>query len=114
MTPDEATYSRLAEETLKRLAERIDDALQDHLEAEYAAGVLTITLEKGGVFVVNKQAPNRQLWLASPISGAWHFDCREGPGLAARWVATRVGGETLAAVLSRELSQATGVALTLD
>jgi frataxin len=114
MALDEPTYSHLAEETLKRLGERIDDALQDHLEAEYSAGVLTITLEKGGVFVANKQAPNRQIWLASPLSGAWHFEYREGPGLASRWVATRGGSDTLAAVLSRELSQATGVALALD
>jgi frataxin len=113
MSLDEPTYSRLADETLKRLGERIDDELQDHLEAEYAAGVLTITLEKGGVFVANKQAPNRQIWLSSPVSGAWHFDYREGAGLAARWVATK-GGDTLAAILSRELSETTGVPVTLD
>lgn len=30
-------------------------------------GVLTIKLGKRGTFVLNKQAPNRQIWLSSPV-----------------------------------------------
>ena len=113
MALDEATYARLADATLKRLTDAIDDALGDRLDADLESGVLTLQLDSGGTYVINKQAPNRQIWLSSPVSGAWHFDYREAPGSAAPWVATR-GGETLAALLSRELSLATGVALDLD
>lgn len=30
-------------------------------------GVLTLKLGAKGTFVVNKQAPNRQIWLSSPV-----------------------------------------------
>jgi len=30
-------------------------------------GVLTVKLGEHGTYVINKQAPNRQMWLSSPI-----------------------------------------------
>ena len=30
-------------------------------------GVLTLTLAGKGTYVLNKQAPNQQIWLSSPI-----------------------------------------------
>lgn len=33
------------------------------------AGVLTITLAPIGTYVINKQPPNKEIWLSSPISG---------------------------------------------
>lgn len=113
MSLDEPTFERLANETLKYLLGRIEEALGDHLDIDLEGGILTIRLEAGGIYVINRQGPTRQIWLASPASGAWHFDFREGPGRAARWIATR-GGETLAALLGRELAAATDVAFSLD
>ena len=34
----------------------------------YQSGVLTLKLGKHGTYVVNKQPPNKQIWLSSPIS----------------------------------------------
>ncbi|MBM3546742.1 MAG: iron donor protein CyaY [Alphaproteobacteria bacterium] len=113
MTLDEPSFARLAGETLKYLLATIEDALADHLDIDLEGGILTIRLEAGGIYVINKQAPNRQIWLASPVSGAWHFDFREGPGKAGRWVATK-GGAKLSELLSRELSAATETAFSLD
>jgi frataxin len=113
MSLDEPSFARLADETLKHLLATIEDALGDHLDIDLGDGILTIELEAGGTYVINKQAPNRQIWLASPASGAWHFDFREGPGKAGRWVATK-GGGTLSGLLSSELTAATGVQLVLD
>jgi hypothetical protein len=31
------------------------------------SGVLTVKLGKHGTYVINKQTPNRQIWLSSPI-----------------------------------------------
>ena len=43
-------------------------------------GVLTLRMGAAGTFVLNKQTPNRQLWLSSPISGPkrfnWHVERR--------------------------------------
>ncbi|MBM3534924.1 MAG: iron donor protein CyaY [Alphaproteobacteria bacterium] len=113
MSLDEPSFVRLADETLKYLLATIEDALADDLDIDLEGGILTIRLEAGGIYVINKQAPNRQIWLASPASGAWHFDYREGPGKAARWIATKGGGR-LSDLLSRELSAATETPLALD
>ena len=32
-------------------------------------GVMTLSLGDHGTYVINKQAPNKQLWMSSPISG---------------------------------------------
>ena len=39
-------------------------------------GVLSIQLGEAGTYVLNIQAPNRQIWLSSPISGParYNFD----------------------------------------
>jgi frataxin len=62
---------------------------------------MTVALADGRQFVLNKHAPNRQLWLSSPVSGAHHFVPADGG-----WRSTR-GPETLAGLLAAEL----GVAL---
>ena len=113
MSLDEQSFARLADETLKHLLAAIEGALGDHLDIDLEGGILTIRLDAGGIYVVNKQAPNRQIWLASPASGAWHFDYREGPGKAGRWVATK-GGMTLAALLADELAAAAATPFALD
>jgi len=38
------------------------------------AGVLTIETPSAGTYVLNKQPPNKQIWLSSPISGPKRFD----------------------------------------
>ena len=32
-------------------------------------GVLTLNLGSHGTYVINKQAPNKQIWVSSPVSG---------------------------------------------
>jgi frataxin len=38
------------------------------------AGVMTIGFPKIGEYVINKQPPNKQIWLSSPKSGPKRFD----------------------------------------
>ena len=33
------------------------------------AGVITITIAPIGTYVINKQPPNKEIWLSSPLSG---------------------------------------------
>jgi len=42
------------------------------------AGVLTLSFPPSGTYVLNKQPPNRQIWLSSPVSGPKRFDYVEG------------------------------------
>lgn len=43
-------------------------------------GVLTLRLGDLGTYVINKQTPNRQIWMSSPLSGPVRYDW--GPGEA--------------------------------
>lgn len=38
------------------------------------AGVLNISVPAIGTYVLNKQPPNKQIWLSSPISGPKRYD----------------------------------------
>ncbi|KAJ2785282.1 Mitochondrial matrix iron chaperone [Coemansia javaensis] len=102
-------YDAAADAALGGLVEYLED-LGDEIETEdydveYAQGVLTLTVGRAGTYVINKQPPNKQIWLSSPVSGPerYDFDCAQGA-----WFC-RHTGESLGALLGRELSQALGV-----
>ncbi len=40
-------------------------------------GVLKIDLGSKGIYVLNKQSPNRQIWWSSPLSGPKRFEWSE-------------------------------------
>jgi frataxin len=104
-TLDTATYHRLADHTLDHIHDCVDAALEAHPAAythdtTLSMGVLTIKLGGSlGSFVVNKQPPNLQIWLSSPVSGPKRFEYDEGRG---EWVYRGEG--SLTGLLSRELS----------
>jgi len=104
---DASQFEGLAEETLARLQAAVEDAARDSVDAEVVGGILTLELESGGVYQINRHLPNRQIWLSSPVSGAWHFAWSGGA-----WLDTR-SGERLEALLGRELSQILGEAIEL-
>ncbi len=105
---DESTFTRLADETLGRLFEQLEDAIGDFADVELQDGILTVDFENGGRFVINKHQPNRQVWLASPVSGAAHF-AWDGGG----WFSTR-GGAPLLAVLAADLTKLAEKKVSLD
>jgi frataxin len=91
---------------------RLEEALEaagDGLDIERVGGILTLELEAGGVYQINKHSPNREIWLSSPASGAWHFAWHETDGT---WRSTR-GSERLEDLLGRELSGALGQVIAL-
>ena len=106
---DDAAFESAADSTLATLMDRIDGALGDHLDIDLEGGVLTIELDSGAQYVINKHGPMRQLWLSSPISGAGHYDYDVSRG---GWVNTR-SGENLSTLLAIELSAAAGQPLDL-
>ncbi len=109
-TLDEARFETIATQTLDALFEALEVTLSDALEADLEGAILSIELEDGRQYILNKHAPNRQLWLSSPVSGAHHFGFD-----AARdaWVSTRGAGE-LRALLGSELSSLCGQAVSFD
>jgi len=100
---DQSQFETLAGETLDALFEALDEGAGDDAEVEFEGGILTIELADGGQYVINRHSANKQIWVSSPKSGAWHFERREDA-----WVSTR-GDERLDALLGGEF----GIALTL-
>lgn len=70
-TISELQFHKAADFTLDDLTERIealvDDLDLDDSDVEHSQGVLTLKLGKLGTYVINKQTPNRQLWMSSPV-----------------------------------------------
>jgi len=104
---DDAGFAALADEALGRLFEQLEDKVGDQADVEFQEGILTVDFERDGRFVINKHQPNRQIWLASPVSGAAHFRW-DGSG----WASTR-GGARLLDVLSADISKLAGVPVDL-
>ena len=48
--------------------------VHEHVVTIEQAGVLSITLPPAGTYIINKQPPNKQIWLSSPVSGPKRFD----------------------------------------
>lgn len=78
----ESEYHVLADEYLDRLLVRLEDMqdAREDVDVEYASGVLTLAFTPGEAgarprtYVINKQPPNKQIWLSSPISGPKRYD----------------------------------------
>jgi len=76
---DETTFHKLADETLENLSEALEDADDEgSLEVDFESGILNIETSRGKKYVINKHAAMKQIWMASPASGASHFSYKEG------------------------------------
>ncbi|KAJ6604422.1 hypothetical protein DFH09DRAFT_898476 [Mycena vulgaris] len=96
-------YSDTTMDNLLHALENLVDSLGNPTyEVEYHSGVLTLQLGDKGTYVINKQPPNKQIWLSSPFSGPKRYDYDEGNDA---WVYSR-DGQSLADLLNRELSDA--------
>ena len=73
-------FEKFCDETLDSLSEYFDDIAEldnvpSELDVSLESGVLTIYVSKNiGTYVINKQAPNKQIWLSSPVSGPKRYD----------------------------------------
>lgn len=67
-------------------------------------GVLTVQLgSKYGTYVINRQTPNKQIWLSSPYSGPKRYDfVADKTGCNGKWI-YRHTGETMHSLLQTEL-----------
>ena len=101
MITDGEIFETIAEKTLNILLDRIDDVLGDAFDVDLNGGILNIELENGAQYVINKNAPNYEIWMSSPLSGASHYYLDDD---LETWVDTR-SGEKFFEKLAQELSQ---------
>ncbi|KAL8801247.1 MAG: hypothetical protein Q9182_004596 [Xanthomendoza sp. 2 TL-2023] len=122
-------FHRLADEYIDNLVKQLEELQEERrdVDCEYSAGVLNLDFPPAGTYVLNKQPPNKQIWLSSPISGPKRYDyvlsssrpqtddaltggdgaSRDGTGIAGQgergeWVYLR-DGSTLSGLLREEL-----------
>ncbi|KAF2141352.1 uncharacterized protein K452DRAFT_318989 [Aplosporella prunicola CBS 121167] len=112
-------YHEQADKYLELLQQKVEEKQDagEGMELEYAAGVLTIEKAGQGTYVLNKQPPNKQIWLSSPITGPKRFDwvvfgesmTQKADGGVADWIYLR-DGSSLTQLLRKEL----GIELGID
>ena len=82
--------------------ERSLEEVDGDIDFETVAGILTIECEDGSKIIINRQTPNREIWLAAR-SGGFHFRLVDGD-----WVDTR-GGQTLVERLRSVVREQSGM-----
>jgi CyaY protein len=87
---NESEFHRAVDEVLARI-ERAAEATQG-IDADLEAGILTLECPDGSRIIVNRQAPNREIWVAAR-SGGFHFAWKDGA-----WRDTRSGAELFASL----------------
>jgi len=107
MTMSDSEFVTKAMETLDDMMGEIEESLGDFLDIDLLNGIMNIELDDGGEYVINAHAPNRQIWMSSPFSGATHYNYADGA-----WTSTK-GPENLKTVLAAELAKATGETFSL-
>ncbi|KAK7200345.1 frataxin-like protein [Novymonas esmeraldas] len=100
-------------ELVETQVDALDSASVDDVSCN--GGVLTLETAERGTFILNKQAPNVQLWLSSPISGPHHYDMitvTQDGNERVLWRSDN-DGHDLVEKLERELTEVLGSPLKL-
>ncbi|KAM5538231.1 hypothetical protein V8D89_008118 [Ganoderma adspersum] len=101
-------YHQYSDATMEKMLESLENLLDEtgetEYEVDYGSGVLTLRLGTHGTYVINKQPPNKQIWLSSPFSGPKRYDYTpEGDD----WIYSR-DARSLNELLNHELSEVFG------
>ncbi|XP_035895387.1 frataxin homolog, mitochondrial [Anopheles stephensi] len=77
---DSVTFVAVCSDTLESLVDYFEQIIDEtstlkNPDVTYGDGVLTVSFgEPHGTYVINRQLPNRQIWLSSPTSGPKRYD----------------------------------------
>lgn len=95
-------YDKIANEYLETIGDELEDLSADYpqVDCELSHGVMTLVLPPYGTYVINKQPPNKQIWLSSPLSGPNRYDLIGG-----KWITLR-DNSSLTDLLESEISLA--------
>ena len=96
----ESEFHRAVDTVLARVEASVEN--EEGLDVDLETGILTITCPDDTRVIVNRQTPNREIWVAAR-SGGFHFTWRDG-----QWRDTRSGDE-LFACLARIIASQAGV-----
>jgi len=101
----ESDFQQRVDAVLTQIESAMDDVECD-IDAELNGGILTLTFDNNTKVIVNRQTPNREIWVAAK-SGGFHF---KFDGLA--WLDTR-SHEQLESLLSSVVSEQSGNVISI-
>ena len=96
---NETDFHRSVDAVMARIEASLEDSAS--LDTDLESGILTVTCPDESRVIVNRQTPNREIWVAAR-SGGFHFVARDGA-----WRDTR-SGEELFASLARIIEAQSG------
>jgi CyaY protein len=85
----ESEFNELADGVFARIEQVIDNSGKD-IECNLNGAVLELEFEDGSQIIINRHAPNQEIWLAAR-AGGFHYGYDGG-----RWVNRRDGSEIFA------------------
>ncbi|MEO8103558.1 MAG: iron donor protein CyaY [Betaproteobacteria bacterium] len=101
----ESDFHERVDVTLAAIENALEAADAD-VDSEINAGILTLEFANRSKLIVNRQTPNREIWVAAKSGGFhFHFD-------GAVWRDTR-SNESLESLLSRVISEQSGSVLPI-
>ncbi len=106
----ESEFNDRVDEILVEIEDAIEDACDEtgaDIDYETAAGILTLSFANGSQIIINRQAPMKQIWLATR-QGGFHFDFDES---SETWVCE---GKELFTALSEYCSDQAGTSIKLE
>lgn len=68
---DESEFNHCVDDILVQIEDAIEDSGAD-IDYETAGGILTLSFEDDSKIIINRQAPVRQIWVATR-QGGFHF-----------------------------------------
>ncbi|XP_028143376.1 frataxin homolog, mitochondrial [Diabrotica virgifera virgifera] len=106
---DSNTFEKVCEKTLESLTDFFEELVESNdklksADVSYSSGVLTVNLGQYGTYVINRQSPNKQIWLSSPKSGPKRYDFETNGNY---WV-YKHDMKTLHGLLQKELTNILG------
>ena len=103
---NDSQYNIAADDILLAIEEAIEECGVD-IDYEGVGGMLTLTFKNASKIIINKQAPLREIWVATKFTGH-HFQVEN-----LQWVDKRGGGE-LWQFLSDAVSKQADASITLS
>ncbi|EFX06192.1 mitochondrial chaperone [Grosmannia clavigera kw1407] len=107
-------YHELADDYLDDLLVRLEEMqdVREDVDVEFSAGVLTLSFAADSTgagartYVINKQPPNKQIWLSSPVSGPkrydWVLTAEDAATTAGNWIYLK-DGSSLNSLVKEEI-----------
>lgn len=95
----ETQFLNLAKKIILYISHEIDSQMQNNIiELDMLDNDVISITTPSGQYIINKQTPAREIWLASPISGPYHFSYMDG-----KWHTKK--GDDLLLLLNTELNR---------